>query len=160
MKSIELFEQYSKNKAWEKTILSFRSSIGLEHTDIKSADVDIESIMGSLSGMSTIGILSLLPIHHSSAAHLKLALEESGINPESLSKKKVSLLSFVLNAIGFSKFDDMIDQIIHKGGFVDIKSAIETDDDDFVDLIFSVLKTIFPPLGTLEGLIRMAVTKF
>lgn len=157
MKSQQLFNSYSKSKAWGKSISNFKSALGLDSEDLSSGGLDIENLIGTLSSMSTVKMLKMFPAHQTSVMHLKLALQESGVDPASLSKKKVSLLSFLLNALGFEKFDEVIDLVVHDGSFLDIKNAMESDDKSFTNIIFSVLKSVFPPLAAIEGVIKGAL---
>lgn len=159
MKSEKLFESYSKHKAWSKSMSNFKSSLGLNASDLNGDSFEFDDFITSMTSMSAMKALSMLPAHKTASMHLRLALIENGIDPEFLTKKKISLLSFILSSIGFKRFDEVIDLVVHDGQFLDIKAAMEADDKHFTNLIFSVLKTIFPPLSALESIIKGALQR-
>lgn len=157
MKSQKLFNSYSKQKAWNNSLSKFREAAGIEGAMDSNGTVDVEQLFGSISSMGTLGLLKLLPAHKTAVIHLTAALKESGVSADKLSKKKVSLLSFLLSILGFEKFDEVMDLVIHDGSFLDLNGAINTDDKSFTNIVFSVLKTVFPPLAAIEGVIKGAL---
>lgn len=157
MKSQALFNSYSKQKAWNASLSKFREAVGIEGSMDSTGDVDVDQLFSSISTMGTLGLLKLLPAHKTAVIHLTAALKETGVDPAKLSKKKTSLLSFLLSILGFEKFDEVMDLVIHDGSFLDLKEAIDTDDKSFTGIVFSVLKTVFPPLAAIEGVIKGAL---
>lgn len=152
MKAELLFDGYTRKDAWAKQIVSFRSKLGQKDSDVIKGGLDIPELIDSLTSMGTMSVMTLVPSHTSASTHLMAALLEQGVDPSSLSKRKVSLLTFILNAIGFKRFDSVMDEVIHEGEFVDFKTAIAADDSTFTNIIFSVLKMLFPQIGMLDSL--------
>lgn len=159
MNASSVLHDYSRQAAWAKSINSFRSTLGSPSSNIETESLNIDSIIETFTTMSPLNALSLVPSHKASLTHLSAALEEAGVDPASLTKKKISLLSFILNILGFVKFDELIDQIIHNGKFVNLKDALATDDNKFTSLVFSILKLIFPQLASLEGIVSGVLHK-
>lgn len=159
MKSLDILNAYSRGKAWIKVVDQFRSASGISTSAVKDEDVDVEGLIGNLTGLDMAKSLSLASLHKTASTHLAAALQEAGIEEGLLSKKKVQLLSFILNTLGFPKFDKVIDEVVHEGKFLNLKDALTASDSDFTNLVFSVLKTIFPPLGALEFILKNALTK-
>lgn len=159
MNATTIFHDYSRRTAWTKSINSFRGALGTKSSDIESDSLDIDTLIESFTSMSPLSAMAMLPAHQSATTHLNAALEEAGVDPATLTKKKTSLLSFTLNVLGFAKFDDLIDQIIHEGKFLNLKDALAVDDNKFTSLVFSILKILFPQLASLEGIITSVLHK-
>lgn len=159
MNSQSILDSYSRKNPWLKVIGAFRSAAGLTSGPESDESLDVESLISNLTGLDMGKSLSIAGHHKTSVIHLTDALIEAGVDQSLLSKKKVQLLSFVLNTLGFVKFDKVIEEVIHEGKFLNLSDALKATDENFVNLVFSVLKTIFPPLGALEMVLKGVLNK-